>query len=116
MDLEVLPVLHICLCFVLEWQMFPGNCVSATNLDLSATYHKAGNWKIENCKHECKLKSECSAIEWYVSMKECKLVLSTVPATKGSLDHDDPACYIKPGIVPKTTHGSYWYQSLLYMN
>ena len=106
MDLEVLPVVYICLCFVLGWQMFPGNCVSATNLDLPATYHKAGNANVEACKQECELISECSAIEWYASLSACTLILSTVPATKGSLDHDDPACNIKPGIVLKTTHGS----------
>jgi hypothetical protein len=88
-----------CVYFVLEWVMYPNVCVSETNVNLQHTNNAAGNSGLGACKSECSKVSKCSAIEWYENTKVCHLMLSDVPAAKGSLGsrHMDIACYIRPG-------------------
>ena len=82
------------------WDNYPNICVSATNVDLPQTNHPTGDANIDACQAECNSNSKCSAIEWYSSSwggSNCKLMLSDVPATKGSSGRrwKDAICYIK---------------------
>jgi len=92
-------VVHLYAYFILEWEMHPNYCVSATNVDLPATYHSEGNAGVQACKSECKTISKCSAIEWYGNGEKCYLMLSDVPAAKGFSGprYLDAECYIRPG-------------------
>ena len=86
---------------VLEWKMYPNFCVSATNVDLPQTNRPSRDANINTCKSGCIHNSKCSAIEWYSSGwggSKCKLMLSDVPASKGSPAGrwQDAECYVKP--------------------
>ena len=71
------------------------------NEDLNQINHPEGEKSINECRSECNLKPQCSAIEWFESgwdNSKCKLILTNTPASTGSTESrlEDASCHIKP--------------------
>jgi len=87
---------------MMAWDSCNDFCVSDTSDDLPQTNWPSGDASLESCKTECAKKSNCSAVEWYVSgwdTSKCKLLLGDTKSTKCHTGSrwQDATCHFKPG-------------------